>query len=72
MAAHRQWAFPFSVDAQDPQRPIVTGHVGGARGVHTLTLRGGAALRAAISKGIAAYCRGRKKILSNCFDTPLA
>ena len=62
MAAHRQWALPFSVDAQDPQLPIVTGHVGGARGVHTLTLRGGTALRAAISKGITIFCRRRKKI----------
>ena len=33
MAVHRQWALPFSVDAQDPQLPVVTGHVGGARGV---------------------------------------
>jgi hypothetical protein len=38
MAVHRQWALPFSVDAQDPQLPVVTGHVGGARGVHTQTL----------------------------------
>jgi hypothetical protein len=38
MAVHRQWALPFSVDAQDPQLPAVTGHVGGARGVHTQTL----------------------------------
>ena len=34
MAVHRQWALPFSVDAQDPQLSVVTGHAGGARGVH--------------------------------------
>ena len=50
MAVHRQWALPFSVDAQDPQLPAVTGHVGGARGVHTQTLWGAAALRATVSK----------------------
>ena len=38
MAVHHQWALPFSVDAQDPQFPIVIGHVGGASGVHTQTL----------------------------------
>ena len=38
MAVHRQWALPLSVDAQDPQLPVVTGHAGGARGVHTQTL----------------------------------
>ena len=38
MAVHRQWALPFTVDAQDLQLPAVTGHVGGARGVHTQTL----------------------------------
>ena len=49
MAVHRQWALPFSVDAQDPQLPIVAGHVGGARSIHAQTLRGGAVLRAAVS-----------------------
>ena len=34
MTVHRQWALPFSVDAQDPQLSVVTGHAGGARGVH--------------------------------------
>ena len=34
----RQWALPFSVDAQDPQLLAVTGHVGGARGVHMQTI----------------------------------
>ena len=34
MAVHRQWALPFSVDAQYLQLPVVTGLVGGARGVH--------------------------------------
>ena len=38
MAVHRQWALPFSVDAQDPQLPIVAGHVGGARSIHAQTL----------------------------------
>ena len=38
MAAQRQWALPFSVDAQDPQLLAVTGHVGGARGVHMQTI----------------------------------
>ena len=38
MTVHRQWALPFSVDTQDPQLPVVTGHVGGARGVHIQTL----------------------------------
>ena len=60
MAVHRQWALPFSVDAQDLQLLTVTGHVGGARGVHTQTLWGGAALCAVLSKGIAVFCRGRK------------
>ena len=49
MAVNRQRALPLSVDAQDAQLPAVTRHVGGARGVHTQTLRGGAALRAAVS-----------------------
>ena len=49
MAVHLQWALPLSVDAQVLQLPVVTGHVGGARGVHTQTLRGGAALGAAVS-----------------------
>ena len=33
----RQWALPFSIDAQDPQLPIVTG-LGGPRHVHMQTL----------------------------------
>ena len=35
IAVERQWALPFSIDAQDPQLLAVTGHVGGARGVKT-------------------------------------
>ena len=38
MAVQRQWALPISVDAQDPQLLAVTGHVGGARGVHMQTI----------------------------------
>ena len=38
MAVQRQWALPFSIDAQDPQLLAVTGHVGGARGVHMQTI----------------------------------
>ena len=39
MAVQRQWALPFSVDAEDPQLLAVTGHEGGAGGgVHTQTL----------------------------------
>ena len=57
MAVHRQRALPLSVDAQDPQLPVVTGHAGGARGVHTQTLRGGAALRAAVSDVNAGFFR---------------
>ena len=38
MAFCRQWALPFSVGAQDPQLLAVTGHLGGARGVHMPTL----------------------------------
>ena len=58
---HRQWALPFSIDAQDPQLPVVTGHVGGARGVHTQTLRGVAALRATVSDVIAVVFRDENK-----------
>ena len=38
MAVQRQWAPPFSVDAQEPQLLAVTGQVGGARGVHMQTI----------------------------------
>ena len=38
MAVQRQWALPFSVDAQEPQLLAVTGQVGGARGVHMQTI----------------------------------
>ena len=58
MTVHRQWTLPFTVDAKDLQLPAVTGHVGGARDVHTQTLRDGAALRATVSKGFAVFCRG--------------
>ena len=57
LSVHRQWALPFYVDAQDPQLLAVTGHVGGARGVHMQTLRGGAA----VSKVIAVFCREENK-----------
>ena len=66
MAVHRQWALPFSVDTQDVQLPVVTAHVGGARGVHTQTLRGGAALRAAVSDVIVFFReenREREKVM---------
>ena len=52
--AVRQWALPFSIDAQDPQLLAVTGHVGGARRVHIQTLC------AVVSKVIAVFCRGKK------------
>jgi hypothetical protein len=38
IAVQRQWAHPFSVDAQDPQLLAMTGQVGGARGVHMQTI----------------------------------
>ena len=38
MAVLRQWALPFSVDAQNIQLLAATKHVGGARGVHTKNL----------------------------------
>ena len=57
MAFHVQFAPPFSVDTQDPQLCVLTGHVGGARGVNMQTLQGSFALRAAVSKGIAVFCR---------------
>ena len=66
MAVHRQRALPLSVDAQDAQLPAVTRHVGGARGVHTQTLRGGAALRAAVSDVIVFFReenREREKVM---------
>ena len=56
-----QWALPFSVDTQDPQLPVVTGHVGGARGVHMQTLRGGARPHAAVSKCITVFGRDKTK-----------
>ena len=58
MAVHHKWALPFSMDAQDPQLPIVTGHVGGARGIKLQSLRGGATLCAAVSNVITVFCRG--------------
>ena len=36
MAFHHQFALPLSVNT--PQLPVSTGHVGGARGVHTQNL----------------------------------
>jgi hypothetical protein len=52
MTVHRQWALPFSVDTHDLQLPVVTGHVGGARGVHMQSLC------AVVYKVIAVFCRG--------------
>ena len=57
MAVHSQWALPFSVDAQDPQLPVVTGHVGGTKGIHMQSLRGGPALCVAVFKVIVVFCR---------------
>ena len=57
MAVRRQRALPFYVDAQELQLLAVTGQVGGAEGVHTRTLRGGPALRAAVSDVIAVFFR---------------
>ena len=56
-----KWALSFSMDAQDPQLPILTGHVGGARGLQMQTIQGGAAVCAAVSKVIAVFCRGKNK-----------
>ena len=61
MAVHRQWALPFSVDALDPQLPVVTGHVGGARGVHMQSLRVGTSLCAAASNVFVVFCREENK-----------
>ena len=72
IAIQRQWALPFSIDTQDPQLLAVTGHVGGARGVHMQTIRGGVALFAAVSKVIAVFCRGEKLTESDCFETLFA
>ena len=60
MAFYHQVPLPLSVDTQDLQLRILNGHVGGARGVHTQNLRGGYALRAAVFKGIALFCREEK------------
>jgi hypothetical protein len=46
---------------QDLQLLAVTGHAGGARGVHTQTLRGGAALRAAVSNVTAVFLSEENK-----------
>ena len=56
MAVHHQWALPISMDSQILPLP---GHVGGARGVNTQTLRGGATLRAAVSKVTTVSCRDK-------------
>ena len=61
MAVNRQRALPLSVEAQDAQLPAVHG----ARGVHTQTLRGGAALRAAVSDVIYVFFREETKRESN-------
>ena len=61
MAVHHQLPPPLSVDTQDPQLHVLIGQAGGARGVHTQNLRGGSALRAAVSKGITVFCREEKQ-----------
>ena len=45
----------------NPQLPVVKGHVGGARRVPTQTFRGGAALCAAVSNVIAVFFREENK-----------
>ena len=61
MTVHHQLPPPFSVDTQDPQLPVVTGHVGRARAVRMQTIRGGAVLCAAVSNVIAVFCRGKQR-----------
>ena len=56
MAVNHQLVPNLSVDTQDPQLCVLTGHVGGARGVNMQTLQGSYALRDAASKGIV-FCR---------------
>ena len=60
MAVHRQGPLPFFV-AHDPQHLAVTGHVGGASGVHMQTLCGGTSLRAAVFKVTTVSCRDKNK-----------
>ena len=62
MAVHCQWSLALSVDTEDPQLLVVTGHMGGARGVHMQTIQGGATLCAAISKGFAVFCKEGKTL----------
>jgi hypothetical protein len=64
MAVNRQRALPLSVEAQDAQLPAVHG----ARGVHTQTLRGGAALRAAVSDVIFFFREENRKRESDVFN----
>ena len=61
MAFHHQLPPPPPVDTQDPQLRVLTEHVGGASGVHMETLQGGSALGAAVSKGIAVFCKEEKQ-----------
>ena len=56
MAVHHQFPPPLCVDTQDVQLPVVTGQVGGARGVRVQTIRGGVVLSAAVSNVIAVFC----------------
>ena len=61
LSVHGKGEYPLAVDTQDPQLLAVTGQVGGARGVHMQTIRGGAALCAAVSKVIAVFFKGKKR-----------
>ena len=61
VAVHHQLPPPMSVDTQDPQLPVVTGHLGRAGGVHKQRIRGGVALPAAVSKEVAVFCREEHK-----------
>ena len=68
MAVHHQWALPFSVDTPNLQLLAVAGHVGGARGIHTQTLRGGAALRSAVSDVIVFFREENRERESDVFN----
>jgi hypothetical protein len=67
MAVQRHWALPFSVDPQDPQLLAVTGHVGGAKGVHIQTLRWRRTVGCGLESHHSLLQRGGKKIESHVF-----
>ena len=56
LIVHHQLPPPFSA-SQDPQLPVGTGCVGGARGVRMQTIRGGDVLCAAVFNVITVFCR---------------